>query len=99
EGRLQPDGLRLADQPLGRHLDVVEEELPLLLRRPQRGRDVLALEPRRLGIDEEQQWQAERAVLLALAGDDENRLRVLDAGDEGLGPAQQVGAVAGAGRG
>src|SRR3954451_7938749 len=52
EGSLQPDRLRLADQSLGRPLDVVEEELPLLLGRAQRGRDVLALQPWRVGVDE-----------------------------------------------
>src|SRR5205807_9065992 len=37
-----------ADQTLGRYFDVVEEELPLLVRRTQRCWDVLSLEPRRI---------------------------------------------------
>ena len=65
-------------------LDVVEEERPLLVGRAQRGRDVLALEPGRVDVDDEQQRQAERAVVVARARDDEDRVRLLDAGDEGL---------------
>jgi hypothetical protein len=97
EDRLEPGGLA-ADQAVALDLDVVEEEQPLLVRARRDGRDLLALEAGGVGVDEGDDRQAERAVGLAHARDDQDRVGLLDPGDERLLAAQRV-AVVGADRG
>src|SRR5262249_40080941 len=53
ESRLEAAGLG-ADRAVSRYLDVVEKELPLLVGCAERGRDVLALQAGRVGVDNEE---------------------------------------------
>src|SRR5207247_7945342 len=74
-------------------LDVVEEELPLLVRWGQRGWDVLALEPGRIGVHDQEEREPEGAVDLTRARHDQDRVRFLDARDEGLLAAEDPSTV------
>ena len=47
-----------ADEPVGRHLDVVEEQLELLLGDRHLDRDRRAIEARRVGVDDEERQLA-----------------------------------------
>ena len=72
----------VSDSPTTRsagHLDAVEEELPLLVGCLDGDRDELLLEPGGVDVDEHQERQAQRPVVLALAGDHEDRVSVLHA--------------------
>ena len=88
-----------AHEAVGAHLDVVEVQLPLQVRVARGGGDVRALQPRRVHVDDEQRQQTAAGLLVgAGARHHEQRVGVLDAGDEDLRPAQHVGAVALGGR-
>ena len=58
-------GVLGTDEPVGVDLDVVEEQLPLPVGVARRGRDRLALEARRVAVDDEQRQQAAAALLVA----------------------------------
>ena len=79
-----------AEQAVGRHLDVVEEEEELLLGRADLHRDERALDSGRIGVDDEQRQAAPGVLVDAGARDDEHRVGLVDAGDVGLGAAEPV---------
>ncbi len=80
-----------AEQAVGGHLDVVEEEEELLLGRADLHRDEGALDAGRFGVDDEQGQAGGPGVLVdAGARDHEHRVGLVDAGDVGLGAAEPV---------
>ena len=80
-----------ADEAVGADLDVVEEQLELLLGRADLHRDERALEPGRVGVDDQDRQLRFAGLLVgARARDDDHARRFVDTGDVGLRPAQPV---------
>ncbi len=81
----------LADQAIGRHFDVVEEQLELLLRRADLDRDERALEPGRVGVDDEQRQSGASGLGIAAgARHDKYRGCFVDPRDVGLRTAHAI---------
>src|SRR5690606_32542616 len=80
-----------AEQPIGADLDAVEEDRELALGNDDLHRDGRRLEALRAHVDEEErELPAPGARIFAGAGDDEHRVRLVDAADVDLLPVDDV---------